>query len=202
MPASRSARAMTLAPRSWPSSPGFAMTTRILQHQMTAPRRIRPRRRAARRTSPRSWRRRGRRRATVPSYCGPRRGRTQRLERAVDGAAGRGVAEPRRAGPAAVPRPFVDVQNAKRLVAAADEVVDADDDAFSAIRPPAGTDRRSRRSPSAGNPRSMASTMPPMPSIVAKYASASSSRSLVSFSTKYDAAQRIDQVGHARFRRR
>ena len=30
MPASRSARAMTLAPRSWPSSPGFAMTTRIL----------------------------------------------------------------------------------------------------------------------------------------------------------------------------
>ena len=30
MPASRSARAMTFAPRSWPSSPGFAMTTRIL----------------------------------------------------------------------------------------------------------------------------------------------------------------------------
>src|ERR1700712_2969712 len=30
MPASRSARAMTLAPRSWPSRPGFAMTTRIL----------------------------------------------------------------------------------------------------------------------------------------------------------------------------
>ena len=29
MPASRSARAITLAPRSWPSSPGFAMTTRI-----------------------------------------------------------------------------------------------------------------------------------------------------------------------------
>src|SRR5580693_6731849 len=28
MPASRSARAMTLAPRSWPSSPGFAITTR------------------------------------------------------------------------------------------------------------------------------------------------------------------------------
>src|SRR5581483_10187997 len=27
MPASRSARAMTLAPRSWPSRPGFAMTT-------------------------------------------------------------------------------------------------------------------------------------------------------------------------------
>src|SRR5438309_502982 len=31
MPASRSARAMTLAPRSWPSSPGFAMTTRIFR---------------------------------------------------------------------------------------------------------------------------------------------------------------------------
>src|SRR5204863_9593321 len=28
IPASRSARAMTLAPRSWPSSPGFAMMTR------------------------------------------------------------------------------------------------------------------------------------------------------------------------------
>src|SRR5206468_1643451 len=30
MPASRSARAMTLAPRSWPSSPGLAITTLIL----------------------------------------------------------------------------------------------------------------------------------------------------------------------------
>src|SRR5690606_30292520 len=29
MPASRSARAITLAPRSWPSSPGFAMMTRV-----------------------------------------------------------------------------------------------------------------------------------------------------------------------------
>src|ERR1051325_3129065 len=29
MPASRNARAMTLAPRSWPSSPGFATSTRI-----------------------------------------------------------------------------------------------------------------------------------------------------------------------------
>src|SRR4051812_41282645 len=29
MPASRSARAITLAPRSWPSRPGLAMTTRI-----------------------------------------------------------------------------------------------------------------------------------------------------------------------------
>src|SRR5258705_9695601 len=29
MPASRSARAMTLAPRSWPSRPGLAITTRI-----------------------------------------------------------------------------------------------------------------------------------------------------------------------------
>src|SRR5919107_6396117 len=29
MPASRSARAMTFAPRSWPSSPGFATRTRI-----------------------------------------------------------------------------------------------------------------------------------------------------------------------------
>src|SRR5258708_4095498 len=31
MPASRSARAMTFAPRSWPSSPGFATNTRILR---------------------------------------------------------------------------------------------------------------------------------------------------------------------------
>src|SRR5436305_10350688 len=30
-PASRSARAMTLAPRSWPSSPGLATTTRYLR---------------------------------------------------------------------------------------------------------------------------------------------------------------------------
>src|SRR5262249_25041398 len=30
MPASRSARAMILAPRSWPSRPGLATTTRIL----------------------------------------------------------------------------------------------------------------------------------------------------------------------------
>src|SRR5271169_1305764 len=39
MPASRSARAMTLAPRSWPSSPGLATSTRILdsaiQHHLT-----------------------------------------------------------------------------------------------------------------------------------------------------------------------
>src|SRR5262249_37639497 len=31
IPASRSARAMIFAPRSWPSRPGFAMTTRILR---------------------------------------------------------------------------------------------------------------------------------------------------------------------------
>src|SRR4029453_17314097 len=31
MPASRNARAMILAPRSWPSRPGFATTTRILR---------------------------------------------------------------------------------------------------------------------------------------------------------------------------
>src|SRR5581483_11309952 len=31
MPASRNARAMIFAPRSWPSSPGFAITTRILR---------------------------------------------------------------------------------------------------------------------------------------------------------------------------
>src|SRR3954469_21896269 len=31
MPASRSARAMILAPRSWPSRPGLATTTRILR---------------------------------------------------------------------------------------------------------------------------------------------------------------------------
>src|SRR5215203_6572462 len=31
IPASRSARAITLAPRSWPSRPGLAMTTRILR---------------------------------------------------------------------------------------------------------------------------------------------------------------------------
>src|SRR3954470_7338764 len=31
MPASRSARAMILAPRSWPSSPGLATTTRIFR---------------------------------------------------------------------------------------------------------------------------------------------------------------------------
>src|SRR5579864_5726546 len=31
MPASRSARAITFAPRSWPSRPTFAMTTRVLR---------------------------------------------------------------------------------------------------------------------------------------------------------------------------
>src|SRR5262245_13792476 len=31
MPASRSALAMTLAPRSWPSRPGLAMTTRVFR---------------------------------------------------------------------------------------------------------------------------------------------------------------------------
>src|SRR5687768_9707980 len=31
MPASRSARAITFAPRSWPSRPGLAMTTRIFR---------------------------------------------------------------------------------------------------------------------------------------------------------------------------
>src|SRR5919202_2295863 len=31
IPASRSARAMIFAPRSWPSSPAFAMTTRIFR---------------------------------------------------------------------------------------------------------------------------------------------------------------------------
>src|SRR3954451_6228723 len=37
MPASRSARAMILAPRSWPSRPGFATTTRILRLPACAP---------------------------------------------------------------------------------------------------------------------------------------------------------------------
>src|SRR3954452_11380490 len=37
MPASRSARAMILAPRSWPSRPGFATTTRILRPPPPAP---------------------------------------------------------------------------------------------------------------------------------------------------------------------
>src|SRR6185436_20084277 len=36
MPASRSARAMILAPRSCPSRPGFATTTRILRSAMAA----------------------------------------------------------------------------------------------------------------------------------------------------------------------
>src|SRR3954469_1800700 len=36
MPASRSARAMIFAPRSWPSSPGLAMTTRILRSRFIA----------------------------------------------------------------------------------------------------------------------------------------------------------------------
>ena len=36
MPASRSARAMIFAPRSCPSSPGFATTTRILRSAMSA----------------------------------------------------------------------------------------------------------------------------------------------------------------------
>src|SRR3954468_23594342 len=37
MPASSSARAMILAPRSWPSRPGFATTTRILRLPACAP---------------------------------------------------------------------------------------------------------------------------------------------------------------------
>src|SRR3954447_6883721 len=36
MPASLSARAMILAPRAWPSSPGLAMTTRILRSRFIA----------------------------------------------------------------------------------------------------------------------------------------------------------------------
>ena len=93
MPASRSARAMTLAPRSWPSRPGFAITTRIFLGHPTfscqlqrliwraqaLPRPqltrcpasndrhflvLAPRPRAARRTSRRPWRTRGRRRAS------------------------------------------------------------------------------------------------------------------------------------------
>src|SRR5687767_141157 len=36
MPASRSARAMIFAPRSWPSNPGFAMTTRIFRATVIA----------------------------------------------------------------------------------------------------------------------------------------------------------------------
>ena len=36
MPASRSARAMIFAPRSCPSSPGLATTTRILRSAMSA----------------------------------------------------------------------------------------------------------------------------------------------------------------------
>src|SRR5512143_183505 len=36
MPASRSARAMTFAPRSWPSRPGLAMTTRILRMRVSS----------------------------------------------------------------------------------------------------------------------------------------------------------------------
>src|SRR5262249_40975155 len=39
MPASRSARAITFAPRSWPSSPGFAMTTLSLRIRIVKGRR-------------------------------------------------------------------------------------------------------------------------------------------------------------------
>src|SRR3954447_21015809 len=39
MPASRSAAAMTRAPRSWPSSPGFPTRTRILPSMRSEPRR-------------------------------------------------------------------------------------------------------------------------------------------------------------------
>src|SRR5690349_17338321 len=42
MPASRSARAMTLAPRSCPSSPGLAMTTLSLRTRQSAPRTSHP----------------------------------------------------------------------------------------------------------------------------------------------------------------
>src|SRR5579871_5828542 len=37
MPASRRARAITLAPRSWPSSPGLATSTRILRSSAIEP---------------------------------------------------------------------------------------------------------------------------------------------------------------------
>src|SRR6476620_4334442 len=41
MPASRRARAMILAPRSWPSRPGFATTTRIFRFSVSGMRRRR-----------------------------------------------------------------------------------------------------------------------------------------------------------------
>src|SRR5215211_144990 len=40
MPASRSARAMIFAPRSWPSRPGFATTTRIFRVEVAAAMRL------------------------------------------------------------------------------------------------------------------------------------------------------------------
>src|SRR3954467_12176788 len=49
MPASRRARAMIFAPRSWPSSPGLATTTRILREVSGAMGRPHSRRNAARR---------------------------------------------------------------------------------------------------------------------------------------------------------
>src|SRR5436309_1866542 len=80
MPASRSARAITFAPRSWPSRPTFAITTRVLPAiRRPASRATRPRPPGARRTSRPSSRPPSRPRRSAAAGYGPASPQPQRL---------------------------------------------------------------------------------------------------------------------------
>src|SRR5688572_7111057 len=136
MPASRSARAMTLAPRSWPSRPGLAMTTRILRiyslHQRHffvlsphVPQRIAHL--ADGRVGPHAVEER------LHGIAGADRGVPQRVERAAHGIGVPGLAQRFEPLELDVPRALVDVQNRVWRLVVLHEVVDSDDDLVAAL---------------------------------------------------------------------
>src|SRR5688572_11378487 len=144
MPASRSARAMTFAPRSWPSSPGLAMTTRILDmgfglrvsgykldyrlfHVFAPdiPERVAHFADGGIRPDCFEQQRHG--------VSGGHRPFAQRVKGPLDAAVVAAAAQRLELGQLRLAGGFVDVEDADRLLVLLDEVVDADDDALAGL---------------------------------------------------------------------
>ena len=200
---------MTLAPRSWPSRPGLAMTTRILRIRQSAlssscqldrralPR-IRPRPRGARRTSRRRWRRRGRSRAAGHRVVAPARGRLQRVERAAHRGRCRASASDLGSRASWVSAGgVVDVEDRDRRLVLLDVVVDADDDLVAPLDRLLEAVGGSRRSPSAGSPARSPRPCRPSGRWSSKYSRAPSLHVERQLLDEIRAAERIDHVGDA-----
>src|SRR5262249_49655694 len=137
MPASRRARAMTFAPRSWPSRPGFAMMTRsVLKWASSNDRRLlvftpdvaeRVAHLADRRIRADGVQDEGH------QVRRPARRLAQRIERAPDLIAVARLPELAELRELFIGRRFVDVQNLDRRLVLLHEVVDADDDLLAAL---------------------------------------------------------------------